>query len=89
MSKITVAERDFVGVGDIAGYCMVSRSAVTRWIKTGKLQAIKLPSGRFRVSVADFRTFLKQQSMPITQQLLDPWDNPSTIRARPSHSRAW
>ncbi len=69
MSKRTLAGRDSVGVSSIAGYCMVSRSTVTRWLKTGKLRAIRLPSGHFRVSVADFRDFLKQNNIPISKDL--------------------
>ena len=60
-----------ITVESIANYCMVSRSTVGRWIKEGKLSAIKLPSGHFRVSIADFRDFLKRHDMPIKQELLD------------------
>ena len=69
MSRRTLVGRDFVGVASIAGYCMVSRSTVTRWVKTGKLKAIKLPSGHFRVSVANFRDFLKKNDIPISTDL--------------------
>ena len=69
MSRRTLAGRDFVSVASIAGYCMVSRSTVTRWIKTGKLRAIRLPSGHFRVTVADFRDFLKKHGIPISADL--------------------
>ncbi len=66
-----LAGRTFITVDSIAGYCMVSRSTVGRWIREGRLSAMKLPSGHFRVSVADFRAFLKRHNMPITQELLD------------------
>jgi excisionase family DNA binding protein len=69
MGRKALAGRDFVGVASIAGYCMVSRSTVTRWVKTGKLTAIRLPSGHFRVSVANFRDFLKKHSIPISTDL--------------------
>jgi excisionase family DNA binding protein len=71
MGRRTLAGRDFVSVASIAGYCMVSRSTVTRWIKNGALRAMKLPSGHFRVSVTDVRAFLKRHDMPITLELLD------------------
>ena len=66
-----LAGQTFITVESIAGYCMVSRSTVGRWIRDGRLSAMKLPSGHFRVSVADFRAFLKRHNMPITQELLD------------------
>ncbi len=66
MSRKTLAQRDSVGVASIAGYCMVSRSTVTRWIKMGKLRAIRLPSGHFRVSVTDFREFLRANHIPMS-----------------------
>ncbi len=69
MGRKTLAGRDSVGVASIAGYCMVSRSTVTRWIKTGKLQAIRLPSGHFRVSVANFRDFLRANNIPVSKDL--------------------
>jgi len=60
-----------ITVESIAGYCMVSRSTVGRWIRDGRLNAMKLPSGHFRVSVSDFRDFLERHNMPIRQELLD------------------
>ena len=48
-----------IKVKDIAGQCMVSKTTVRRWIKEGKLPAIRLPSGHYRINIADFRNFLK------------------------------
>jgi excisionase family DNA binding protein len=58
-----------VGVGGIAGYCMVSTATVRRWIKAGELRATQLPSGQFRVTLDDFRLFLQRNNMPITDEL--------------------
>ncbi|OGO36389.1 MAG: hypothetical protein A2147_03300 [Chloroflexi bacterium RBG_16_57_8] len=66
-----LAGRAFITVDSIAAYCMVSRSTVGRWIRDGKLPAMKLPSGHFRVTVSDFRDFLKRHNMPVTRELLD------------------
>ncbi len=66
-----LAGRTFITVESIAGYCMVSRSTVGRWIRDGRLSAMKLPSGHFRVTVADFCAFLKRHGMPVTDDLLE------------------
>jgi excisionase family DNA binding protein len=69
--KQTIVGQTFITVDSIAGYCMVSRSTVGRWIRDGRLSAMKLPSGHFRVSVKSFRDFLKRHNMPITQELIE------------------
>jgi excisionase family DNA binding protein len=51
---------------------MVSRSTVRRWINDGRLTAMKLPSGHFRVSIADFKDFLKRYNMPEPKELREP-----------------
>jgi len=60
-----------VTVKDIADYCLVSRITVRRWIKGGKLSATRLPSGHYRISIADFRDFLKRYNMPIKEELFE------------------
>ena len=47
-------------IKDVAAYCLVSEVTVRRWIKSGKLSAIRLPSGLYRISLADFRDFLER-----------------------------
>ena len=56
---------------DIANYCMVSRVTVRRWIRSGELPAIRLPSGHYRINTGDFREFLKRWSIPIKGTLLE------------------
>ena len=58
-------------VKDIAEYCLVSRMTVRRWIKDGKLSAIKLPSGHYRIYNAGFRDFLERYNMPIKEELFE------------------
>ncbi|MFH0769075.1 MAG: helix-turn-helix domain-containing protein [Chloroflexota bacterium] len=55
-------------VGGVAGYCLVTTATVRRWIKSGKLSASRLPSGHYRVSIADFRDFLEHYNMPIKKE---------------------
>jgi excisionase family DNA binding protein len=56
-----------VTVKGIANYCLVSESTVRRWIKDGKLSALRLPSGQYRVTAADFRDFLNKFDIPIKE----------------------
>jgi len=60
-----------ITVKNIAEYCMVTPITVRRWIKDSKLSAIRLPSGYYRISVGDFRDFLKRYNMPIREELLE------------------
>jgi excisionase family DNA binding protein len=64
-----IAGPSFITVDSIARYCMVSRTTVGRWLREGKLSSVKLPSGHFRVTIDDFRTFLERNHMPITREL--------------------
>jgi len=61
--------KNWLSVGKIGEYCLVSTATVRRWIKNGELSAIRLPSGHYRVSIADFRDFLKQHDMPVREEL--------------------
>ncbi len=71
MGKKNLSRRDFVAIRSIGSYCMVSPTTVRRWIKDGKLHAIKLPGGHFRVTVQDLIDFLKQNNLPISDELLE------------------
>jgi len=56
--------------GEVAKYCGVSFRTVIRWIERGHLNAYKLPGrGDNRVQMADFMTFLKQNKMPVPDEL--------------------
>ena len=56
-------KRSSVTVKGIANYCLVSESTVRRWIKDGKIATLRLPSGQYRVTVADFKDFLTRFGM--------------------------
>jgi len=58
-------------VKDIADYCLVSRVTARRWIRGGKLPAIKLPSGHYRIKPVDFRDFLERWHIPVEDWLLE------------------
>lgn len=63
--------KNWLSVGKIGEYCLVSTATVRRWIKTGDLLAIQLPSGHYRVSIADFKDFLKRHDMPVKEELYE------------------
>jgi len=50
---------------EIADSCGVSTVAVWKWIRSGKLQAFRLPNGHYRVQRPVFRAFLKANQMPV------------------------
>jgi len=53
----------------VAEYCQVSKSTALKWIRDGKLQAFRLPSGHYRIDKEDFRDFLERYGMPIEGEL--------------------
>jgi len=62
--------KDWFTVGRIGEYCLVTPVTVRRWIKGGKLSAIRLPSGHYRISIVDFRDFLERWHIPVEDWLL-------------------
>ena len=60
--------RGWVTVNDVAEYCLTSNITVRRWIRDGKIRAIKLPGGHYRVSIEDFRAFLDRYDMPVEEE---------------------
>lgn len=46
--------------GEVAKVLDVSRHAVLRWIKQGKLKAIELPSGRYKIPENEVEKIWKQ-----------------------------
>jgi len=72
MSNVRNAEnKNWLGVGLIGKYCLVSTATVRRWIKQGELSAIQLPSRHYRVSIVDFRDFLERLHIPVEDWLLE------------------
>ncbi len=65
--RLKIASRTSVTVKGIANYCLVSECTVRRWIKDGKISAMRLPSGQYRITAVDFREFLTRFGMPIKE----------------------
>lgn len=56
--------------GDIAKLCGVNFRTVIRWIQRGHLKAFQLPGrGDNRVQVSDFLQFLRDNNMPVPEEL--------------------
>jgi excisionase family DNA binding protein len=72
MKQIVRSKEQHLTVNDIAEYCMVSGITVRRWIKGGKLSAMKLPSGHYRITTTGFRDFLGRYNMPIKEEFFKP-----------------
>jgi len=43
-------DREFLSTGEVARLCGVTRDAVVKWIKSGKLSATQTPGGHYRVA---------------------------------------
>jgi excisionase family DNA binding protein len=75
MAKKTLSNIDFVTIAGIASYCMVCPATVRRWINSGKLHALKLPGGHFRVTILDLRKFLGENNIPVPPELFRKREN--------------
>jgi excisionase family DNA binding protein len=60
-----------IKIKDVASYCMVSKTTVRRWIESGKLRAIRLPSGHYRINKVDYRRFLESCEIPLRESTLN------------------
>jgi excisionase family DNA binding protein len=66
--KLNIESRTSVTIKAIANYCLVSEGTVRRWIRDGKIVVMRLPSGQYRITAADFKDFLIRYGMP-TEEL--------------------
>jgi excisionase family DNA binding protein len=60
--------KNWLTVTDVAVKCMVSTATVRRWIKDGKLFAIKLPGRHYRIRSEDYRDFLKRYNIAVQEE---------------------
>lgn len=66
----TTPERKALTTGEIARYCGVNFLTVIRWIDRGQLRGYRLPGrGDHRVRVAEFLDFLRENGMPVPEDL--------------------
>jgi putative resolvase len=62
MIKINGGETMLLKVKDVARALNVHRTSVERWIKEGKLKAVKLPSGYYRIPEEELNRLLNKPS---------------------------
>jgi putative resolvase len=53
-------DEDLLTIAEVASILHVSVSSVHRWIGSGKLKAIKLPSGHYRIRAGDVEALLHE-----------------------------
>jgi len=63
---MSVADERPLSTGEIARLLHVTPVAVLGWIRTGKLNAYRVPGGRHRIPLAEFRKFLSDNRIPLT-----------------------
>jgi excisionase family DNA binding protein len=69
IKKLKINVRTSVTVKGISNYCLVSECTVRRWIKDGKIDALRLPSGQYRVTAESFKEFLTRYGMLVKELL--------------------
>jgi excisionase family DNA binding protein len=63
IKKLKIESQTSVTVKGIANYCLVSECTVRSWIRDGKIAVMRLPSGQYRITAADFKDFLTRYGM--------------------------
>ena len=77
-------DADLLGTGEVARICGVTRDAVLKWIKQGKLAAVRTAGGHFRVHRKDCQEIRGVRSVRTTSPL------PAPPEARASEpARCW
>ena len=66
-----MTDKQALTTGEAAKYCGVNFRTVIRWIERGHLDAYKLPGrGDNRIPVDTFVDFLRQNDMPVPDELV-------------------
>lgn len=69
---ISMTDIQVLTTGEAAKYCGVNFRTVIRWIERGRLKAYKLPGrGDHRIKAEDFVHFLRENRMPVPEELAD------------------
>ena len=63
-----VGRKKYVTVKEIAEYLQVTKQTISNWINSGKLKADRLPSGRIRVLLSDFLSFLIKNNLHVDKK---------------------
>lgn len=57
---------------DVARYCHVTADTIRKWAESGRLRIFKTPGGHRRIRREDLLLFMKENNIPIHEDLLDP-----------------
>jgi len=60
-----VGGKKYVTIKEIAEYLQVTKQTISNWINSGKIKADRLPSGRIRVLLSDFLSFLIENKLHV------------------------
>jgi excisionase family DNA binding protein len=56
---MALRDEDLLTVAEVAGILHVHIRTVHRWIEAGKLKAVRMPNGRYRIRAADADAMLR------------------------------
>lgn len=68
-----MVERPYLTVGEVAEQCGVTRRTVLNWITKGRLDAARLPNGRYSVHEAVCKAFMAQRNLAAAQRARWTW----------------
>ena len=68
-----VEEKAYLNVAEVAQLCGVTRRTVLNWIAKGRLEATRLPNGRYSVHEAVCKAFVFQRTRAAAQQTRWTW----------------
>jgi excisionase family DNA binding protein len=64
IEKMINWKKKFFSTGEVGKLFGVSRIAVYKWIKNGKLQAVRVPDGKYRIAKKELLQFSRKAGMP-------------------------
>ncbi len=56
--------KEYFSTGEVAEFCSVTPDTVLKWIRAGKIPAIRTPGGHHRISRASLRTLIQDDEFP-------------------------
>lgn len=60
-----------LSTGEVARLCGATTASVNNWIKSKKIKAYNTPGGQYRILVKDLIKFIRQNNMPVPEELKD------------------
>jgi excisionase family DNA binding protein len=60
-----------LSTGEVARLCGATTASVNNWIKGNKIKAYNTPGGQYRILVKDLINFIRENNMPVPEELKD------------------